>query len=53
MNGDFSAAHYRDPGYERRMTAASEQLLAALWREHPRILQHLTKGRGDNDTQGR
>lgn len=43
MNADFPAAHYRDPGYVKRMEAASERLLAALWREHPDILHNLTR----------
>jgi hypothetical protein len=45
MPADFPAAHYRDPHYEKRMTDASEKLLAALWREHPRVLTHLTTAR--------
>lgn len=32
-----------DPAYETYMAHCSERLLAALWREHPRILRHLTK----------
>ena len=40
---DFPVAHYRDPSYVRRMERASEQFLAALKREHPEIIHHLTR----------
>lgn len=45
MNADFPASHYRDPGYAKRMSTASDNLLAALWREHPDILRRLTEER--------
>jgi hypothetical protein len=42
---DFPVNHFRSPAYERRMAEASEKFLAALWREHPAILQRLTANR--------
>ena len=40
---DFPITHYRDPNYVRRMEMASTQFLAALKREHPEIIDHLTR----------
>ena len=40
---DFPVAHYRDPSYVRRMEMASNTFLAALKREHPEIINHLTR----------
>lgn len=35
--------------YRRQMEASSETLLAALRREHPRIVANLTRGRSTGD----
>lgn len=42
---DFPVNHFRSPAYERYMAEASEKFLAALWREHPAVMQRLTANR--------
>lgn len=36
-----------DRARRQALEAASERLLAALWREHPRIVAHLTRNRSN------